>query len=119
MQRALKPCSSPGCPEYTTGGRCEGCRRRADKARGTQRERGYGGRWRTIRARKLRRDPQCEGWPVPGSCTRPATEVDHIDGDTANVHASNLRSLCGTCHRRRTAHDQPGGFRLNQEGPRR
>jgi hypothetical protein len=38
--------------------------------------------------------------------------VDHIDGDTANVHPSNLRSFCGLCHRRRTAAEQPGGFRL-------
>ncbi|HXL93264.1 MAG TPA: HNH endonuclease [Streptosporangiaceae bacterium] len=80
--------------------------------RGTPAQRGYGAHWRKVRARQLRRQPLCEGWPPGTFCGKPATEVDHIDGNTDNTAPSNLRSFCGLCHRRRTAADQPGGFRL-------
>jgi 5-methylcytosine-specific restriction protein A len=91
---------------------CPDCRSRASRMRGTSAQRGYGSRWRKVRARQLHRQPWCEGWPAGVVCGKLATEVDHIDGDTANTATSNLRSFCGLCHRRRTAAEQPGGFRL-------
>src|SRR5512133_3542835 len=58
-------------------------------------------RWRKVRARRLRIEPNCR------TCGNPATQVDHLDGtdyqdDNPRHLASWLnlamtRSLCGTC----------------------
>lgn len=58
--------------------------------------------WRQIRAFILDRDPFCP-------CGRPATDVDHRDGDATNNDPENLQGLCRSCHSRKTARED-GGF---------
>lgn len=58
--------------------------------------------WRGIRARFLANNPACP-------CGLPATEVDHIDGNTANNGVSNLQALCKRCHAKKT-YQHDGGL---------
>ena len=61
------------------------------------------GRWRKLRAYKLRLDPLCEYCPADRK--RPATEVDHwqaIADGGAPYDLDNLRSACKTCHSQKT-----------------
>jgi 5-methylcytosine-specific restriction enzyme A len=69
--------------------------------------RGYGRRWRKIRAAKLARDPLCEDHEALGEVVE-ATEVDHVDGDVGNVAYCNLRSLCKSCHSSKTVRENGG-----------
>lgn len=107
------PCSVPGCPELTTGGRCEAHRREAEQQRGTSAERGYTTRWQRIRKAYLYRNPWCL------LCGRTATVADHfpfsrrqlVAEGVADPDACNrLRRLCTRCHNRETAKRQPGGW---------
>lgn len=64
-------------------------------------QRGYGAEWQRIRLVVLGQEPRCQ------VCGQRATEVDHIvpkakGGTDARM---NLRSLCGPCHRTKTARD--------------
>lgn len=65
--------------------------------------------WRDgLRPAKLREDPLCQDCLERG-LTAQAQHVDHIDGNNDNDAWENLRSLCASCHSRKTAtHD--GGF---------
>lgn len=106
-------CSVPGCPELTSGGRCE-AHRAQDWA--IRRERGagqYGAtRWQRVRKAFLYRNPWCV------LCMAQATVADHyplsrreliargVDPDTP----SRLRPLCTPCHNKETARHQPGGW---------
>lgn len=54
--------------------------------------------WSKIRERALRRDHR-----TCVMCGAPATDVDHIDPKGPDT-LGNLRSLCRTCHMRRTAY---------------
>ncbi len=59
-------------------------------------------RWRAIRDQVLSSEPLCR------DCTRmgriiPATEVDHINSQTADNRPENLAPLCKSCHSHRTA----------------
>jgi 5-methylcytosine-specific restriction protein A len=70
-------------------------------------ERGYDANWRRLRLLKLRASPMCEA----EGCTAVAQHVDHV---VALEHGGtnedgNLRSLCHSCHSRRTVRDQQGG----------
>ena len=58
-----------------------------ERLRGTTAERGYGGRWRRLRAMVLRRQPLC-GDP---SCNQPSAQVHHRDGNTDN------NKMCSIC----------------------
>lgn len=58
--------------------------------------RGYGGNHRKLRRIVLSEEPKCR------RCDRPATDLDHIDGDPTNLDRSNLQPLCGRCHKRKT-----------------
>lgn len=101
-------CAHPGCGELCRGrARCTEHTREQTRRFDRHRESGsvrYPWDWQKpggIRERHLRRESQCR------ECQRSERlQVDHIDGDRTNHHSSNLRTLCHSCHSRRTARDQ-------------
>lgn len=111
-RRALKVCSTPGCPALVPSGvgRCDDCDRGADRSRGTAAERGYDARWRRTRADFLLEHPLCS----EVHCLALAVDVDHIDGEgplgPRGHDFSNLRPFCQPHHSQRTARDQPDGW---------
>ena len=122
-RRALSICTTPGCPEYTQGGRCPTCRAQAEQRRGTAAQRGYGTRHRTrFRTAVLARDPHCvctdtsHGHGDP--CGEPSRHADHYPRDRRELAAAGEdpddprhgRGLCGPCHSSETARHQPGGW---------
>jgi 5-methylcytosine-specific restriction protein A len=114
VPRALTPCTQPGCPALTTGGRCQTHQRAADQARGTAADRGYDTTHRRrFRRAVLRRDPICVRCHA-----RPATVADHHPTSRRDLVAAGLdpndpahgRGLCAPCHSAETAQHQPGGW---------
>lgn len=107
--RAGRVCSRSGCGTIVDrSGRCSACATAADRQRGTAADRGYGRQWLPVRRRVLALMPYCV------ECGKIATVVDHIDGlgplGPRGYDLANLRAMCATCHGRRTAQDQPGGW---------
>jgi 5-methylcytosine-specific restriction protein A len=116
-------CCRPGCPEFSQGGRCDGCRAEAEKQRGTAKQRGYGGQHLTrFRPGVLAKDPLCvcteEDHGHPDPCGQPSKHADHHplsrrelvqQGQDPN-DTKHGRGLCGPCHSKETAQHQPGGF---------
>lgn len=91
MERPLKPCPEPGCPNLVRSrngsARCE--------LHTTPNP--YDGAWRAVRAEHLTWFPWCQRCQM-----RPAREVDHIvpiRSGGARLDHVNLRSLCVPCHR--------------------
>jgi len=81
--------------------------RKADmERRGSARERGYDRAWEKVRLQKLRRNPLCEDCEARGEIM-PAIEVHHVakvsERPDLRLTMSNLRSLCKSCHSKRTA----------------
>ena len=71
----------------------------------------YGAEWKRKRQAQLERDRyRCQ--LQLESCTGRATEVDHLYGAAADPSHNHLRSVCSSCHKRRTA-QQGGGFGAN------
>jgi 5-methylcytosine-specific restriction protein A len=113
-RRALTVCSVPGCPTLTDTGRCPEHRAEAERARGTARQRGYGRQHeQRFRPAVLARDPVCV------LCQKaPAAHADHYPLSRRELVAAGLdpddprhgRGLCGPCHSRHTAQEQPGGW---------
>ena len=71
--------------------------------------RGYGADWRRLRQWYGRRPPLCEDCLDRDSVT-PMQEIDHVIAftskeDPLRLDASNLRSLCRSCHRRKHARE--------------
>jgi 5-methylcytosine-specific restriction protein A len=100
--KALRPCTHPACSRLVTSGKCEEHRQKEaqhyDAARGSARERGYGGTWQKIRAMKLSCDPLCERCLLAGHDVV-AVLVHHRDRNPKNNEAGNLESLCDPCHK--------------------
>lgn len=111
--RAPRTCQGCGKP---VRGPCPHCRRAGDRQRGSGTARGWSGKWAAFRAQYLARHPACECGPecCPDGCREPSTDVDHIDGCGRNgaraYDLTNLRALSHSCHAKRTARDQPGGW---------
>jgi 5-methylcytosine-specific restriction protein A len=111
-----RACRWPGCAAIVEfgirPGFCPEHRGPADRARGSAADRGYDRRWHDLSRAYLARHPWCV-WCLAEGRQTPATDTDHIrarrDGGTDAW--GNLRALCGTCHRRRTALDQSGWSR--------
>lgn len=116
--RAPKTCVVRGCgaPAHHPHARCEPHRlelgRQADARRPNAGQRGYGARWRQVRARFLIENPRCV------DCGQPATEADHAPVSRRALLASGvtdpdqpqfLEPRCKSCHSRRTAH-RDGSF---------
>jgi 5-methylcytosine-specific restriction protein A len=80
-----------------------------DEGRPSARRRGYDAGWERIAAEHLELEPWCRFHLERGEHVR-ATEVDHILARRAGGtdDHDNLRSLCKSCHSRRTAIDQSG-----------
>ncbi|MEV6124391.1 holin [Streptomyces sp. NPDC052077] len=110
----LRICTTPGCPEYTSAGRCPSCRAEAEQRRGSARQRGYDkAHERTFRAAVLARDRVCvlcqqapskhaDHWPVD------RRELLRLGADPNDP--AHGRGLCGPCHSSATAREQPGGW---------
>jgi 5-methylcytosine-specific restriction protein A len=111
---SLTVCSRPGCASLTSSGRCDGCKREAEQARGSASQRGYGSRHRDrFRKGTLAKDPVCV------LCmTAPSTVADHHPLDRRELVQQGLdpndpqhgRGLCKRCHDRSTSERQPGGW---------
>lgn len=84
MPKAMRVCSTPNCPELTTGGPCATHRRQADQARGSRQQRGYD------RAHERRRDALLRnykpGQPCP-VCNQPMLPGQELDAG----HSVDLR----------------------------
>jgi len=80
-----------------------------DDRRPSARQRGYDDHWERRRDEHLAMEPWCRSHRARGEHVR-ATDVDHISARRAggSDDHSNLRSLCKSCHSRRTAIDQSG-----------
>lgn len=119
MPRALKVCSTHGCPNLIPQGssRCSDCDRRADRARGS---RGYQtAGHRRFRRVVLTRDPLCvvcreavstvaDHWPI----SRRDLVAQGLDPNDP----SRGRGVCHPCHSRETAKHQPGGWNARTGG---
>lgn len=111
MARALKVCSTAGCPTLVPSGRCDTCKRPSAA------KRGYDHRWRKRARAYLARHPFCV--VKERGCTHLATVADHYptsrrDLVTQGVRDPDadhrLRPSCHHCHSVETARHQPGGW---------
>lgn len=106
---ARRPCRQPGCAKISVRGKvyCEDhSYMEAERQRGTAKERGYDREWQRASKDFLRKHPLCVECLKKGKLTA-ATDVDHIvphRGDRRLFwDTSNWQSLCGTCHKQKTA----------------
>ncbi|MBN1954282.1 MAG: HNH endonuclease [Anaerolineae bacterium] len=99
-RRAARACSTPGCPNLVRGEArlCRVCsarqRRAQDARRPTAAARGYGEKWRRLRASYLARHPAC------AACGGMAVIVHHIvrKRNGGSDEDDNLIALCRSCH---------------------
>lgn len=108
MPKALRLCAG-GCGTPVKSGKCADCAKQVSAARrATPQQRFYNSpAWRRVRAAFIRRYPSC--W----FCGAKADAVDHVDGNPlgpAGLAFENLRSLCWSCHSKRTIRDGQGSF---------
>jgi 5-methylcytosine-specific restriction protein A len=89
-------------------------RHRAD-SRPSARKRGYDREWQKLRAKHLRDNPACI------VCGAKATTVDHIrtvkERPELRLDPLNLKSMCASCHSRKTAKEDGGFGRTKKRGP--
>ena len=120
--RPLRPCRRVGCSALTrsASGYCDAhagdveAKRQArqadyDRRRGSASARGYGARWRAIRAAVLRDEPLCRACAAAGRTT-PATDVDHIVARArgGTDERGNHQPLGHSCHSSKTAREDGG-----------
>lgn len=79
-----------------------------ERQRNAEKARVYDADWKRLRMVMLARFPVC-------SCGKKATDVDHIQSwrsrPDLRLDPENLRTLCHSCHSKRTARDQGGWAR--------
>ena len=108
--KPLRPCTTPGCSQLVSSGKCEAHRKADDKQydqrRGSATARGYDARWRSARLSYLSRHPLCASCEKDG-LIEPATVVDHVKPHKGDVRlfwdVDNWQPLCKRCHDRKTA----------------
>ena len=61
--------------------------------------------WKRLRRMVLAKHPIC----TTIGCDKPATDVDHIDGDNTNLTMDNDQGLCKSCHSKKTRAQSRGG----------
>lgn len=108
----LKICCRAGCGQKTSTRFCEehakayekDIQKYKDHNRASSSERGYGSKWRFIRAAFLKQNPVCNTYRNNMRCTSIATEVDHIQSlKTGGTHRfENLQPFCKSCHALKT-----------------
>ena len=120
-QQPKRPCSRAGCRRLVGRKGCDCGKAQTqdyDRKRENSTKRGYGYRWRKVRLVHLRMEPLCRFCDAEGM-TVGATEVDHIvpirEGG-AHFDHDNLRSLCKSCHSKRTARDNGSFGRRRRKG---
>jgi len=100
-------CSQPGCPAIVTRGTCP--QHTTPDRRPSAAARGYGPKWRRIRAQFLKHHPRCALCPAPATVAdhHPLTRRQLLEvGDPHPDAWHHLRPLCEPCHARHTAtHD--------------
>lgn len=84
--------------------------RQRDRERGTATQRGYGPKWRRVRAEYLREHPWCIDCQAEGLLV-PATEVDHVIPLRLGGadHPSNYAGLCRRHHSAKTMRQSVAG----------
>ena len=111
--KPMRPCRKPGCFELTDSGYCEA---HMPKRNGPRSEAAKG--WHKLyslpvwtedlRPTQLLQQPFCEECAKQGKRVR-ATDVDHRVDHKGDMRIftdrGNLRSLCHSCHSRKTAKD--------------
>ena len=103
MQRPLRPCNKPGCPELTDKGYCEDHIKVPEQRRGSAHDRGYTYQWQKYSARFLKRPENAICKLQLDVCTRLARCVDHIDPpdgpkDPKFWDVNNHQSACIECN---------------------
>lgn len=113
----VKPCKYPPCSSATsnTSGYCDQCiaagkplarqgskpYSQAKRKRATASQRGYGARWRRVRAEHLKSESLCRACKAR-SLYVPADVVDHVIPHRGDMKLfwdpDNLQSLCAHCH---------------------
>ncbi|AYP29032.1 HNH endonuclease [Marinobacter phage AS1] len=111
MPQAIpRPCRTGICSAVTTNrnGYCEEHQAKAsgwlNQDRGSSSQRGYGGRWKRIRVRIMRRDKAlCQPCMAEGK-VMPAVAVDHIvpKAEGGTDADENLQAICKRCHKLKT-----------------
>lgn len=108
-----RQCRQHTCAATTTArnGYCEAHQALAsgwmDERRGSSTERGYGGRWRKLRDRIMRRDKAlCQPCMGKGR-VMPAVAVDHIvpKAEGGTDADENLQAICEPCHKLKTENE--------------
>lgn len=105
----LKACSSPGCPNLTSKGLCDRCKRKKgttyEKRRRSAAKRGYDRRWRKARLHFLSKNPLCV-LCLENDRIEPALIVDHIQPHRGDMRlfwdVNNWQALCKSCHDKKT-----------------
>lgn len=112
-RKPLRPCRKPGCRELVSSGYCDKHRpkRSSDRSEEAKSWHWFYGtpEWKDdLRPTQLLNEPFCAECAKLGYRVR-ATDVDHIEdhkGDWEKfIDRTNLRSLCHSCHSRKTAKD--------------